>query len=148
MQAKLQKSTLARVGKVEQSWFSIDAKGQILGRMAVKIAMILMGKNKASYTTHVDTGDFVIVTNASQIRMTGKKAQTKEYDHYTYYSSGHKYVSFADMLKRKPETVVKDAVRCMLPKSKMGDKMLSKLKVYRGSEHPHSAQAPKEVEMN
>jgi len=148
MQAKLQKSTLAQVGKVEQSWFCVDAKGQVLGRLAVKIAMILMGKNKPSYTAHVDTGDFVIVTNASQVRTTGKKALTKEYESYTYHPGGHKHVSFADMMKRKPELVIKDAVRRMLPKSKMGDKMLSKLKVYRSNEHPHSSQSPKELTIN
>ena len=148
MQARLQKSTLAKAGEVKQSWFWVDAEGQILGRMATQIAMVLMGKHKAEYTAHVDTGDFVIVTNASKIRLTGKKEQQKEYDYYTNHSGGHKYVSFADMMKRKPETVVIEAVRRMLPKSKMGVKMLSKLKVYRGSEHPHSAQAPKNMELN
>jgi large subunit ribosomal protein L13 len=115
--------------------------------MAAKIAPILMGKTKPEYTPHVDTGDFVIVVNADKIKLTGKKAQTKEYDYYTHYPGGHKYVSFAEMMARKPERVIELAVRRMLPKNKLGRKMLKKLKVYRGSEHEHQAQKPEKIEL-
>lgn len=148
MKAKLQKTTVARTGKVEQSWFIVSAADRILGRMATQIATVLMGKHRPGYTPHVDTGDFVVVTDAQKIRLTGKKAQTKEYDYYTYHSGGHKYVSFADMMEKKPEKVITEAVRRMLPKTKLGRKMLSKLKVYRGSEHPHAAQLPKDLKIN
>jgi len=107
-----------------------------------------MGKHQPQYTAHVDTGDFVVVTNARKVRLTGKKAQTKQYDHYTYHSGGHKYVSFAKMIEKKPEKVVIEAVRRMLPKTKLGRQMLSKLKVYPGAEHPHAAQMPKILDLN
>lgn len=148
MQAKQQKSTLAYNENLQQDWYSVDADGQILGRLAVKVAMILMGKHKAIYTPNVDTGDFVVITNAEKVRVTGKKALAKEYDYYTYHVGGHKIVSFEKMFAEKPEKVISEAIRRMLPKSKMGRQMLSKLKVYRGSEHPHTAQQPKTLEMN
>ena len=148
VKAKLQKSTLAKKGQVNPSWFVVDADSQILGRLAGKIAMILMGKHKPEYTSHVDTGDFVIVTNCEKIRLTGRKAQTKEYAHYTYHMGGRKVISFARMIQNKPEKVITEAVRRMLPKSKLGRHKLSKLKVYRGDEHPHTAQQPQELELN
>jgi len=141
------KSFLAKKGDVEPKWLLVDAEGAILGRMAAKIAPILMGKNKPTYTPHVDTGDYVIVVNADKIKVTGKKAQTKEYDYYTYHPGGHKIVSFADMMARKPEKVVELAVKRMLPKNKLGRKMLKKLKVYRGPEHEHQAQRPEKIEL-
>lgn len=147
MQAKQQKTTLARTGEVDKSWYIVDADDRILGRLAVKIAMVLMGKHRPDYTQHVDTGDFVIVTNAEKIKISGKKADNKTYDYYTYYSGGHKYVSYTDMMKRKPETVITEAVRRMLPKNRIGRQMLTKLKVYRGTEHPHSAQQPTKSEL-
>ena len=148
MQAKLQKTTLVRKEDVDPSWYLVSAEEQILGRLAARIATVLMGKHRPQYTTHVDTGDFVIVTNAEKVQVTGKKAETKQYDYYTYHSGGHKYVSYADMMKRKPEKVITEAVRRMLPKTKMGLKMLSKLKVYRGNEHPHAAQMPQGFKWN
>ena len=148
MQAKLQKTTLVRKEDVDPSWYLVSAEEQILGRLAARIATVLMGKHRPQYTSHVDTGDFVIVTNAEKVQVTGKKAETKQYDYYTYHSGGHKYVSYADMMKRKPEKVITEAVRRMLPKTKMGRKMLSKLKVYRGSEHPHAAQMPQGFKWN
>lgn len=141
------KSYMAKNNEVEQKWLLVDANGSILGRMAAKIAPILMGKTKPTYTPHVDTGDYVIVVNAGKIMLTGKKAQTKEYDHYTHHPGGHKYVSFADMLAKKPEKVIELAVRRMLPKSKLGKKMLKKLKVYGGPEHEHQAQKPEKIEL-
>ena len=141
------KSFLAKKGQCEHKWVLVDADGAILGRMASKIAPILMGKNKPTYTPHVDTGDFVVVINVDKIKVTGQKARDKEYDYYTHYPGGHKFVSFADMMAKKPEKVVELAVKRMLPKNKLGRKMLQKLKVYRGAEHEHQAQRPEKIEL-
>jgi large subunit ribosomal protein L13 len=141
------KSYMAKKNDVEQKWLLVDAEGAILGRMAAKIAPILMGKNKPTYTPHVDTGDYVIVVNAEKIKVTGKKAHMKEYDYYTHHPGGHRYVSFADMMAKKPEKVIELAVRRMLPKNKLGREMLKKLKVYRGPEHEHQAQKPEKIEL-
>lgn len=141
------KSFMAKKNEVEQKWLLVDADGAILGRMAAKIAPILMGKNKPTYTPHVDTGDYVIVVNAGKIKLTGKKAQVKEYDYYTHHPGGHKFVSFADMMARKPEKIVELAVRRMLPKNRLGRQMLRKLKVYSGPEHEHHAQKPEKIEL-
>ena len=141
------KSFMAKKEQVEHKWLLVDAADQVLGRMASKIAPILMGKTRPEYTPHVDTGDYVVVVNAEKIKVTGKKADTKEYDYYTHYPSGHKYVSFSEMMAKKPEKVIELAVRRMLPKNKLGRKMLKKLKVYRGSEHEHQAQQPQKIEL-
>jgi large subunit ribosomal protein L13 len=141
------KSFMAKKNQVEQKWLLVDAEGAILGRMASKIAPILMGKNKPTYTAHVDTGDYVVVVNAEKIKLTGKKAQLKEYDYYTYHPGGHKYVSFAEMMEKKPEKVIELAVKRMLPKNSLGRQMLKKLKVYRGPEHEHQAQRPEKIEL-
>ena len=148
MQARHQKTTLARKESVAKKWFTVDAEDQILGRLAVQIAMVLMGKHRPDYTPHVDTGDFVIVTNAEKVRVTGKKAEVKEYQHYTYHMGGRKVVSYADMMAKRPEMIITEAVRRMLPKSKLGKSMLLKLKVYAGGEHPHAAQGPEKLELN
>ncbi len=142
------KSFVVKKEQVEHKWVLVDAENAILGRMAAKIAPLLMGKNKPTYTPHVDTGDYVVVVNADKIRLTGNKADQKQYDYYTRYPGGHKYVSFADMLDKKPEMVVELAVRRMLPKTKLGKQMLKKLKVYRGSEHENQAQKPEKIELN
>jgi len=141
------KSFMAKKGDVDSKWLLVDADGAILGRMAAKIAPILMGKTKPTYTPHVDTGDYVVVVNADKIKVTGKKTQDKQYDYYTHFPGGHKFVSFADMMVKKPEKVIELAVRRMLPKNKLGRKMLKKLKVYRGSQHPHQAQRPEKIEL-
>jgi large subunit ribosomal protein L13 len=141
------KTFMAKKNQVEQKWLLVDAEGAILGRLAAKIAPILMGKARPTYTPHVDTGDYVIVINADKVKLTGKKAQTKEYDHYTHYPGGRKFVSFTDMMARKPEMVVELAVKRMLPKNKLGRVMLKKLKVYRGPEHDHQAQKPEKIEL-
>ena len=141
------KSFMAKKEQCENKWVLVDAEDAVLGRMAAKIAPILMGKSKPTYTPHVDTGDYVVVINADKIKVTGKKAQTKEYDYYTHFPGGHKFVSFADMMARKPEEVIRLAVKRMLPKSKLGRKMLKKLKVYRGPEHEHQAQEPEKIEL-
>ncbi len=141
------KSYVAKTGEVDQKWVLVDAEGQILGRLAAKIAMILMGKTKPIYTPHVDTGDFVVVVNAEKIEVSGKKAQTKAYQHYTHHPGGQKIVSYAEMLEKRPERVIELAVRRMLPKNKLGVKMLKKLKVFRGPEHDHAAQKPEKIEI-
>ena len=141
------KSYIAKTGEVDQKWVLVDADGQILGRMAAKIAMILMGKTKPIYTPHVDTGDFVVVVNAEKIVVSGKKAQTKEYQHYTHHPGGQKIVSYAEMLEKRPERVIELAVRRMLPKNKLAVKMLKKLKVFGGPEHDHAAQKPEKLEV-
>jgi len=141
------KSFMAKNNEVEQKWLLVDAEGAILGRMAAKIAPILMGKTKPTYTPHVDVGDYVIVVNAEKVRLTGKKAQNKEYDYYTHHPGGHKYVSFADMMTKKPEKVVELAIKRMLPKSALGRQMIKKLKVYSGPEHEHQAQKPEKIEL-
>ena len=141
------KSFMAKNHEVEQKWVLVDADGAILGRLAAKIAPILMGKTKPTYTPHVDVGDYVVVVNSEKIKVSGKKAEMKEYDHYTHHPGGHKYVSFADMLAKKPERVIELAVRRMLPKNKLGRQMLKKLKVYRGPEHENQAQRPEKIEL-
>jgi large subunit ribosomal protein L13 len=141
------KSFMAKKGEIEQKWLLVDAEGAILGRMAAKIAPILMGKTKPTYTPNVDVGDYVIVVNADKIKVTGKKAQIKEYDYYTHHPGGRKIVSFAEMMAKKPEKVIEMAVKRMLPKNALARVMLKKLKVYRGPEHDHQAQKPEKIEL-
>ena len=134
-------------GEVAANWHVVDASGLVLGRMASRIAVILQGKHKATYTPHVDTGDFVIVTNAEKIRVTGKKADVIEYDTYSRYPGGRNLYSFKRMQAEHPEKLVELAVRRMLPKSKMGRNILGKLKIYKGDTHPHAAQQPKPLKL-
>jgi large subunit ribosomal protein L13 len=141
------KSFLAKKGEIEQKWLLVDAADQVLGRMAVKIARSLMGKTKPSYTPYTDVGDFVIVINAEKVKVTGKKAESKEYDHFTLHPGGHKYVSYAETLAKTPEKIIMHAVGCMMPKNKLGKQMMKKLKVYRGAEHEHQAQKPQKFEI-
>lgn len=141
--ANSQKSWIAKGPEVKADWHEIDATGQILGRMANKIAVLLMGKHKASYTSHVDTGDFVIVTNVGKLVVTGKKAKQKTYEDFSGYPSGRKVRTFEQVIEKNPEKVLRLAVRRMLPKTKLGRHMLSKLKIYEGDTHPHTAQKPK-----
>lgn len=141
------KSFLAKKGQVDQKWWVIDGENAILGRLAVKVAMTLMGKTKPIYTPHVDTGDFVIVVNADKIRLSGNKAQTKKYQTYSLYPGGQKIIPYARMMERHPERVVELAVQRMLPKSWMGEHMIKKLKVYRGPTHEHAAQKPLKMEL-
>ena len=127
---------------VEQKWLLADAEGKILGRFASEIAKVLMGKHKPIYTPFMDTGDFVIVVNAEKIAVTGKKLSDKIYYRHSGYLGGIKSRTLAEQLDRRPEEVIRLAVKRMLPKNRMGRKMLSKLKIYTGSEHPHSSQKP------
>ncbi|RMG73045.1 MAG: 50S ribosomal protein L13 [Nitrospirae bacterium] len=132
----------AKKGEVERKWYVVDASGKVLGRMASQIASYLRGKHKPQFTPNVDTGDFIVVINAEKVKLTGKKMEQKVYYHHTGYPGGLKAETARKRLQRKPEQVVMDAVKGMLPKNRLGRKMLKKLKVYRGSEHPHQAQKP------
>lgn len=134
-------------GEVQMDWHVVDATDKVLGRLAAKIAMILQGKTKPTYTPHVDTGDFVIVLNADKIKVTGKKADVIEYDTYSRYPGGRHLYSYKRMNALHPERVIQLAVKRMLPKNKLGRNMLTKLKIYKGTEHPHSAQQPKKLEL-
>ena len=135
-------TSFAKAGEITPQWRHVDAEGQVLGRLATRIATILMGKHRPQYTPHVDCGDYVIVTNAEKIVLTGRKAQQKMKLRYSGYPGGLKAESYASLLKRRPEVVVEDAVRRMLPKSVLGRQMYKKLKVYAGPDHPHHAQQP------
>lgn len=142
MHAGKLRSFTAKPNEVEQEWFVLDATDQILGRLATKIATVLMGKHKPTYTPHVDTGDFVVVTNAGKVRVTGRKADVMVYPRYSYYPGGYKEIPYKRVLERHPERILREAVRRMLPKNALGRKMLKKLKVYASDTHPHTAQQP------
>ena len=141
------KTFMQRPEDVKRKWFIVDADGKILGRLATSIATILRGKNKPEYTPHVDTGDHIIVINAEKIRVTGKKLSDKKYKTYSGYPGGQKEYSLQTLLKNKPEEVIRLAVKGMLAHNTLGRQMLTKLKVYKGSEHPHSAQSPQELKI-
>ncbi|MDB5318442.1 MAG: ribosomal protein [Phycisphaerales bacterium] len=138
---------MAKPGELKADWHVIDASDQVLGRLAAKVSTLLQGKHKPTYTAHTDTGDFVILLNAEKIRVTGKKAEVLEYDTYSRYPGGRRLYSYRTMSERHPEKLVELAIRRMLPKSKMGRNILGKLKIYKGSEHPHQAQQPKEYKL-
>ncbi len=135
-------TTFAKPGRIAKKWHTVDATDQALGRLASKIATVLMGKHRPDYTPFADTGDFVVVLNVSKIKITGNKAQNKFRQTYSRYPGGQKQRSWGELLARKPEELLEIAVRRMLPKSNLGQDMLRKLKVYRGCEHPHAAQNP------
>jgi len=132
----------AKPGEVEQKWHVVDASDQVLGRLATRIATILMGKHKPEYTPHVDTGDFVIVTNAEQIKLTGAKLDQKFYRTYSGHPSGQRAYSYRWMIANRPEKLIEKAVERMLPQNKLARQQIKKLKVYRGESHPHQAQRP------
>ena len=132
----------AKAGDVTPAWRQVDAEGEILGRLSVRIATILMGKHRPQYTPHVDCGDYVIVTNAQKIVMTGRKLEQKKKLRFSGYPGGLKAETYGSLLKRRPTVLIEESVRRMLPKSKLGRQMLSKLKVYAGPDHPHQAQQP------
>jgi len=142
------KTYMAKKGEIAAAWHVVDATDRIVGRLASRIATILQGKHRPEYTPHVDTGDFVIVINAEKVRITGNtKPRQRVYKRYSGYPSGQKVVTFKQMLARHPERVVTEAVRRMLPKTKLGAAMLKKLKVYAGPDHPHQAQQPQPLEL-
>jgi large subunit ribosomal protein L13 len=140
------KTYMARPGQVQQKWWLVDAQDKIVGRLASDIAVILMGKHKPTYTPHIDTGDFVVVINADKVVFTGRKWEQKQYTWYTGYP-GLKGETAAQRHAAKPELILREAVRRMLPKNKLATKMLSKLKIYTGDQHPHQAQQPEPKEL-
>ena len=142
----LTKSFLAKPGEVEQKWYLVDANDKVVGKLATKIAMILMGKHRPTYTPHVDTGEYVVVINCEKVVLTGRKWEKKEYTYYTGYTNLRRETA-GERLANKPEEVLSEAVRRMLPKNKLAVQMLSKLKIYAGTEHPHQAQNPQPIDL-
>ena len=141
-------STFVPSGKnISRKWYVIDADGQTLGRLATKAASLLAGKLNPQYVPYIDMGDHVIVVNAEKVRLTGLKSQTKLYRRYTGFPGGLREESFTRLLKRKPEKILEEAIKGMLPKTKMGRQMATKLKVYRDDKHPHQAQSPVEMKI-
>ena len=138
-------TTLAKPGQIKAKWHIVDAQDKVLGRLATQIASILMGKHRPEYTPHVDTGEYVIVTNAAKVVLTGKKWKQKFLNTYVYYPGGQKQETYESLHARRPERVVELAITRMLPKSKLGRQMAKKLKVYAGAEHPHQSQQPAKV---
>lgn len=147
MRGTQQKSFVASAKTHPHEWFIVDAKDKILGRLATRIATILMGKHKPTYTPFLDTGDFVVVVNADKIRLTGKKALSKVYKRFSGYPGGQREVPFAEQFAKYPEKVVRHAVLDMLPRGTLGRQQITKLKVYKGTDHPHAAQQPKTLEV-
>lgn len=140
------KTYSAKPLEVERKWYVIDADGEILGRLSTKIANILRGKNKPEYTPNVDTGDFVVVINVDKIRVTGKKVTDKKYYRHSGYPGGLKVATFKELMEKNPTLALEKAVKGMLPHNTLGDEQFQKLKLYAGSEHPHSAQQPIVIE--
>jgi len=147
MATKTMKTTLAKPGEQAAAWYVVDVTDKTLGRLAAKIARVLMGKHKPIYTPHVDVGDFVIVVNAEKVRVTGKKRTEKIYEWYTGYHSGRHWYTFEKVMQKHPTWPIEWAVRRMLPKGKLGRAMFSKLKAYAGAEHPHQAQMPEPLDL-
>jgi large subunit ribosomal protein L13 len=138
----------AKPGEISRDWYLVDAEGQTLGRLATRLADLLRGKGKAQFTPHVDTGDFVVVVNAEKIAVTGKKLDEKMYYRHSGYPGGLKQRPLREQLERRPEEVLRKAVKGMLPRTRLGRQQLTKLKIYAGPEHPHDAQAPMPLEVN
>jgi len=144
----MQKTWNAKTGEVPRSWYVVDAEGQILGRLATRIADTLRGKNKPQYTPHTDTGDFVVVVNAEKIGVTGKKMDEKMYRRHSGYPGGLKERTLREQLDRRPTDVLRKAVKGMLPRNRLARAQLLKLKIYAGPDHPHEAQAPKPLDLS
>ena len=145
---RLQKTFHAKPNEVDRNWVLVDADNQTLGRLATKIADVLRGKNKPTFTPSTDAGDFVVVINAKHVNLTGKKETQKLYHSHSGFPGGYKAASVKDVREKHPERLIVNAVKGMLPHNKLGNKLITKLKVYSGSEHGHEAQAPKQVEIN
>ncbi|MEA1995235.1 MAG: 50S ribosomal protein L13 [Campylobacterota bacterium] len=141
------KTFVAKSGDVERSWYVTDATDKVVGRLAVRIADTLRGKNKPQFTPHVDTGDFVVVVNAEKIKFTRNKWQDKYYHRHSGYFGGLKTVNAEEMLEKHPERILMSAVKGMLPKNRLGRKLIKKLKIYKGCDHPHEAQNPQKLEV-
>jgi large subunit ribosomal protein L13 len=143
----IMKTTLPKESEIQRKWYVVDAAGKPLGRLAVKVANLLRGRGKPIFTPHIDTGDFVVITNARDVKMTGTKPEKKVYVRFTGYRSGKKTTSFEMMHDRHPERVVQKAVKGMLPHNELSRSIIRRLKVYPGAEHPHAAQSPKSIEL-
>lgn len=141
------KTYVPKTGEIQQEWYVVDAAGKTLGRLAARIATVLRGKHKATYTPYLDGGDYVVVVNAEKVVLTGRKREQKVYTHHTGYMGGLRQIPLAEMLAQHPERVIRMAVEGMLPHNRLGRTMLRKLKVYAGPEHPHQAQNPKPLEL-
>ncbi len=144
---EIQKTFSIKASQIEKKWFIVDAEGKILGRLATEIAKVLRGKHKPDFTPHMDTGDNIVVINAKKVVLTGSKSEKKEYFSHSGYPGGDKFTNIKKIMDRKPEFVVEHAVKGMLPKNRLGRKILKNLKVYAGSEHPHLAQKPEILEI-
>ena len=142
------KTVTPKADQIRHDWYLVDAKDLVLGRLATRIATILRGKNKPYFTPHLDTGDYVVVINAEKVRLTGNKELQKTYQRYSGYPSGRREIPFKRMLQEKPEEIITHAVRGMLPKNSLGRQIITKLKVYAGNQHPHTAQKPKPLTMD
>lgn len=142
----MRQTTYLKPGDRTANWVHFDADGKVLGRLAAEIAVILMGKHRPEYTPHVDCGDFVVVTNAAGVALTGRKAEQRERTDYSGYPGGLRRTTYGEIREKHPDRLVREAVRRMLPKNRLGRVMLSKLKVYAGAEHPHHAQRPESIE--
>lgn len=140
------KSYMAKTNEVEKKWHVIDAEGKVLGRLASEVSTLLTGKNKPTYTPHIDTGDFVIIINADKIKLTGKKLEQLNYTYHTGYPGGLRQIPYKRLMEEKPGKIVELAVKGMLPKNKLGRAMMKKLRVYSGTEHNHEAQKPEVYE--
>jgi large subunit ribosomal protein L13 len=136
-----------RTEDADRKWYLVDAKDQVLGRLASKVARIIRGKNKPIFTPNMDTGDFVVIVNADKVKVTGKRETLKQYIRHSGYPGGQKITSIQDMFVKKPEFIVENAVKGMLPKNRLGKKLIKKLKVYAGENHPHSAQKPELISL-
>lgn len=142
------KTYMPKAGEIQRKWYLINAEGKVLGRLASEVARILRGKHKPSFTPHMDMGDHVIVINAEKIMLTGNKLEQKLYRHHSGHPGGLKEVKYKDLMQNKPELAVELAVKGMLPKNSLGRQMLTKLKIYRGTEHNQEAQKPEELDIN
>jgi large subunit ribosomal protein L13 len=140
-----QKSKIAKKETLERKWYVVDADGKVLGRLATRVARLIMGKGKPDWTPSVDCGDHVVVLNAAKVKVTGRKLTDKVYRHHTGYPGGLKEITLEKQLAKKPEKVIQDAVHGMIPKGPLGRQMFTKLKVYAGAEHPHAAQKPQAI---
>jgi large subunit ribosomal protein L13 len=145
--AEIQKTFSIKASEIDKKWYCIDAEGMVLGRLATRISMMLMGKTKPQYTPHLDAGDNVIVINAEKVALTGKKSEDMEYFKHSGYPGGKKFINIKRMMVKKPEFIIEHAVKGMLPKSKLGRKMFKNLKVYAGDKHPHESQQPEKIEL-
>ena len=144
----MNKTSVPSIDSIDRQWYLVDAENQTLGRLATEVASVLRGKNKASYTPHLDTGDFVVVVNADKVKVSGSKPQQKLYRRHSGRPGGMKVETFAHLQERLPERIVEKAIKGMLPHNALGRQMFGKLKVYKGADHPHSAQQPQPLQLD